>query len=160
VLAACRVLAGVSAQSVAAVEDVVDLIQFRALVVVASRGSVSLGELAEATQIHLSRASRMCDRMVGMGLRNRADDPANRRQLIVTLTPEGRRIGEEVIGRRRAAVNRSWRACRNSVARSWSRCCWSSPPQPVNRLTLICGRSAGQPDSCRAPCREETSERS
>lgn len=104
VLAACRVLVAVSAQSMAAVEDVADLTQVRALVVVASRGSVSLGELATATGIHLTRASRLCDRLVAKGLINRADDPSNRRQLTLTLTPSGQQVVRTVIRRRREAV--------------------------------------------------------
>lgn len=103
-LAACRVLVAVSAQSIAAVEDVADLTQVRALVVVASRGSVSLSELSEAANIHLTRASRLCDRLVLMGLLNRADDPANRRQLTLTLTPAGEWVVAEVMRRRREAI--------------------------------------------------------
>jgi DNA-binding MarR family transcriptional regulator len=103
-LAACRVLVAISAQSIAAVEDVADLTQVRALVVVASRGSVSLGELSEAAHIHLTRASRLCDRLVMKGLLNRADDPANRRQLVLTLTPAGQDVVDEVMRRRREAI--------------------------------------------------------
>jgi len=103
-LAACRVLVAVSAQSIAAVEDMVDLIEFRALVVVASRGSVSLSELSEGAHFHLTRASRLCDRLTVRGLLNRADDPTNRRQLILTLTPEGTRVVQEVMRRRRAIL--------------------------------------------------------
>jgi DNA-binding MarR family transcriptional regulator len=103
-LAACQVLVGISAQSMAAVSDVADLIQVRALVVVAGRGSVSLSELAAAMDIHLTRASRLCDRLVLKGLLHRADDPANRRQLILTLTPSGRQVTRTVIQRRRAAL--------------------------------------------------------
>lgn len=105
-LAACRVLVAVSARSMAAVEDVADLTQVRALVVVASRGSVSLSELAAATSIHLTRASRLCDRMVANGLINRADDPADRRQLTLTLTPAGKQVVRTVMQRRRAAIER------------------------------------------------------
>ena len=104
VLAACRVLVAISAQSIAAVEDVADLTQVRALVVIASRGSVSLSELSEATNIHLTRASRLCDRLVVKGLLNRADDPANRRQLTLTLTPAGRQLVQKVLHRRRRAI--------------------------------------------------------
>lgn len=104
VQAACRVLVAISAQSIAAVEDVVDLTQFRALVVIASRGSVSLAELAEAARLHMSKASRMCDRMVSLGLIDRADDPDNRRQLTLTLTKQGSRLVQDVMTRRRAAL--------------------------------------------------------
>jgi DNA-binding MarR family transcriptional regulator len=103
-LAACRVLVAASAQSIAAVEDVADVMQVRALVVLASRRSVSLSELAEAANIHLTRASRLCDRLVLKGLVDRADDPANRRQLTLTLTPSGERVVRSVMASRRKAI--------------------------------------------------------
>lgn len=65
VMAACRVLVAVSAQSIAAAEQVVGAAQFRVLVIMASRGPVSLGGLAGAAGMHVSTASRICDRMVG-----------------------------------------------------------------------------------------------
>ena len=105
VLAACRVLVGVSAQSIAAIADTVDLLQFRVLVVVASRGSVSLQELADAARLHISKASRMCDRMVRSGLLNRAADPADRRHLELTLTTQGADMVGTVMSRRRAAIH-------------------------------------------------------
>lgn len=104
VLAACRILVTLSARSIAAVEDVADLAQMRALVVMASRGSVSLGELATAANLHLTRASRLCDRMVAEGLIHRADDPADRRQLTLTLTPSGERVVHTVMQHRRDAI--------------------------------------------------------
>jgi DNA-binding MarR family transcriptional regulator len=104
VLAACRILVTLSAQSIAAVADVADVTQVRALVVMASRGSVSLGELATAANLHPSRASRLCDRMVAEGLIHRADDPANRRQLTLTLTLSGERVVRTVMKHRRNAI--------------------------------------------------------
>lgn len=101
VLAASRVLVAISAQSIAAVEDTVDLAQFRALVVVSSRGSVTLGELAEAAALTLSTASRMCERLVGLGLLDRADDPENRRQLRLTVTKAGRAVVAKAMRHRR-----------------------------------------------------------
>jgi DNA-binding MarR family transcriptional regulator len=103
VLAACRVLVAISARSIA-VEHQADVAQFRALVILASRGSVSLGELSSSAGLKLSTASRMCDRMVVDGLVNRADDPANRRQLVLTLTDRGRGVVAAVARRRRAAL--------------------------------------------------------
>jgi predicted transcriptional regulator len=93
--AACRAPVAISAQSIAAVEDVADLMQVRAFVIVASQESVSLKELAEGANIHVTRASRLCDRMIANGLINRADDPADRHQLTITLTPEGPACGPD-----------------------------------------------------------------
>jgi DNA-binding MarR family transcriptional regulator len=104
VLAACRILVKLSAQSIAAVEGVADVAQVRALVVISRRGSVSLGELAAAANLHVTRASRLCDRLVADGLICRVDDPANRRQLILTLTPSGERVVRTVMQHRRAAI--------------------------------------------------------
>ena len=104
VLAACRVLVALSAQSIAAVADVADVAQVRTLVVISSRGSVSLGELAAAANLHLTKASRLCDRMVVVGLIHRADDPVDRRQLTLTLTPKGERVVRAVMAHRRAVV--------------------------------------------------------
>ena len=104
VLAACRVLVALSAQSIAAVEDLADVVQVRALVVISSRGSLSLSELASAADLHLTRASRLCDRMVAKGLIDRAEDSANRRQVILTLTAKGQRVVHDVMAHRRAAI--------------------------------------------------------
>jgi DNA-binding MarR family transcriptional regulator len=104
VLAASRILVGISAQSIAAVEEIVDLTQLRVLVIVASRGSASLGVVAEAARLHPSTASRLCDRMVTMGLIDRADDPADRRQLTLTLTARGHQVVQQVMNQRRAAI--------------------------------------------------------
>jgi len=104
VLAACRVLVAISARSIAAVDDTVDLPHFRALVVVGSRGPMSLGELAGATGMNLSTASRMCDRLVAMGLVHRTEDPANRRQLSLSLTDAGVDVVARAMRQRREAL--------------------------------------------------------
>ena len=104
VLSACRVLVAVAAQSIAAVEESADLLQVRALVVIASRGPVSLGELATSAGLHLTRASRLCDRMVRAGLITREVDTANRRQVTLSLTFAGQQVVETVMRRRWAAI--------------------------------------------------------
>jgi DNA-binding MarR family transcriptional regulator len=105
VLATCRLLVALSAQSMAVVADLVDPTQVRVLVITASRGPISLGELAEAASLTPSTASRLCDRMVARGLLDRSDDPTNRRALNLTLTKDGRTVVEKMIAHRRAAIN-------------------------------------------------------
>lgn len=107
VLRACRVLVALSARSILAVEDVADVVQVRILVVVAAAESASLGEVAEAAGLHVSRASRLCDRMVAAGLLHRANDPTDRRLLTLTLTPAGHRVVQSVMSRRRKEVSRA-----------------------------------------------------
>lgn len=100
VLDACRVLVAITARSMAATSEVTDLLHLRALVVLWSRPSLSLGELADAVGIHLTRASRLCDRLVTRGLVDRADDPVNRRQLVLRLTPAGHEVVQHVMHER------------------------------------------------------------
>lgn len=103
-LAASRVLVGVSAQSIAAVEDSLTVVQFRALVIVASRGPIHLTALADAMRVHPSNATRTCDRLVADGLLDRRENPDDRRHLALTLTAPGRQILDAVMDRRRAAI--------------------------------------------------------
>jgi DNA-binding MarR family transcriptional regulator len=104
VLDACRSLVAISAWSVEAVADQVDLVQLRILVMLAARGTSSLRDLADATRLHLSRASRACDRLVGKNLITRSDDPDDRRVLQLDLTPDGEAVLRKVMNARRKAV--------------------------------------------------------
>lgn len=99
-LAACRVLVAITARSMAAASEVTDLLHLRVLVVLSSGPPLSLGALADAVGIHLTRASRVCDRLVTRGLVDRADDPGNRRQLLLRLTPSGRDVVDRVMHER------------------------------------------------------------
>jgi len=99
-LAASRALVGVSARSLADVDEVT-LPQFRALVVVASGGSATVGELAVRLDIHPSTATRLCDRLVRKGLIRRIESNADRRETEIVLTGKGRRLVERVTLRRR-----------------------------------------------------------
>src|SRR3954468_20830448 len=91
-LVASRCLVAISAQSMAAVGDQVDVVQLRMLVVVASRSSCTLGELARAAGLHLSTASRTGDRLVAGGLLFRTPRAADRRTLEFTLTADGEEL--------------------------------------------------------------------
>ncbi|WP_141843987.1 MarR family winged helix-turn-helix transcriptional regulator [Humibacillus xanthopallidus] len=104
VLRACRILVAITARSLAAVPQVTDPLQMRAMVVLRSRETLSLGQLARSVGIHLTRASRLCDRLVSQGLVDRTDDPANRRQLLLRLTAEGRDVVDEVMRQRAEAI--------------------------------------------------------
>lgn len=106
VMVAARMLVAVSAQSVAAVGEVVTLPQLRVLVMVASRGPLNLGAVADGLGIHPSNATRACDRLVGAGLLDRRDDPADRRNLVLELTGAGRRLVGEMMDHRRTAIAR------------------------------------------------------
>lgn len=104
VMLAARALVAVTARSVAAVEEVVTLSQLRVLVMVASRGALNLGAVAAGLGVHPSNATRAVDRLVGAGLLERRDDPADRRNLILELSPQGRGLVERVMADRRSAI--------------------------------------------------------
>ncbi|HJT03130.1 MAG TPA: MarR family transcriptional regulator [Pseudonocardiaceae bacterium] len=104
VMLATRVLVAVTAQSVASVEDQVTLPQLRVLVMIASRGPQNLASVAQALGVHPSNATRRCDRLVDAGLIHRSDDPTDRRNLVLQLTPSGWELVEQMVERRRAAL--------------------------------------------------------
>jgi DNA-binding MarR family transcriptional regulator len=101
---AARALVAISAQSLAAVDEVVTAPQLRVLVMVASRGPLNLGTVARGLGVHPSNATRACDRLVAAGLLDRRDDPADRRNLQLQLTEQGRGLVDEVMDRRRHAI--------------------------------------------------------
>jgi DNA-binding MarR family transcriptional regulator len=104
VMAAARVLVAVSARSVAEVDDVVSLPQLRVMVMLASCGALNLTAVARGLGVHSSNATRACDRLVAAGLVERRDDPADRRNLVLELTEQGKLLVERVMDHRRAAI--------------------------------------------------------
>ena len=105
-LSASRVLVGVSARSLAEVEGTVTVTQFRTLVVLDSHGEINLNRLAELLGVNASTALRMIDRLLVAGLVTRRDNPANRREVLLGLSPAGRRVVRKVTRRRRTELAR------------------------------------------------------
>lgn len=105
VLRASRALVGVAARSLSDVEDEVTLPQYRALVVLAN-SERSLGDLAEALDVHPSSATRLCARLESKRLITRRPAKESRRELVVSLTPQGRKIVDAVTRRRRREIIR------------------------------------------------------
>jgi len=104
VMRASRVLVGVVAHSVAEVEDLVSLPQFRVLVIIASKAPVNLGQVADGLGVHASNATRTVDKLVTAGFVERADDPADRRFLMLNLTSAGHDVVERVMAYRRSSI--------------------------------------------------------
>jgi DNA-binding MarR family transcriptional regulator len=104
VLTASRMLAVVSARSLAAVTDRVTQPQFRLLAVLAAHGDVKLVELAEQLGVNPSTAMRMLDRLIAAGLAERQSNPGNRRETMLRLTPAGRRLVDDVTAARRRKI--------------------------------------------------------
>jgi DNA-binding MarR family transcriptional regulator len=103
-LTASRALVGVSARSLARVEDAVTITQFRTLVVLEGHGDTRLNQLAERLGVTPSTALRMVDRLIAAHLVTRQENKADRREVFIALTGEGARLVREVTERRRAEI--------------------------------------------------------
>lgn len=106
ILTASRVLVGVSARSLADIEDTVTLTQFRSLVVLDSHGVINLNRLADLLAVNRSTAMRMIDRLLVAELVSRQENPANRREVLLDLTDQGRRLVRQVTNTRRTEIAR------------------------------------------------------
>jgi DNA-binding MarR family transcriptional regulator len=75
--------------------------QLRALLAVEESPGVNLRRLAEALSMILSSASRLCDRLVAAGLIDRESSRSDRREIALSLTPNGVRLLAELRTERR-----------------------------------------------------------
>jgi len=105
-ISASRALVAVAARSVAGLTAEVTLPQYRALVVLASRGPQRGVEIATELGINPSTATRLIDRLVRADLAERKPVPGDRRAVLVSLRPAGSRLVRTVGRRRRAEVAR------------------------------------------------------
>jgi DNA-binding MarR family transcriptional regulator len=105
-IAASRALVAVAARSVAGLGTEVTLPQYRALVVLASRGPQRGVDLAAELGVNPSTATRLIDRLVRADLVDRRPLESDRRAVLVTLRPAGRRLVTTVNRRRRTEVAR------------------------------------------------------
>ena len=104
VLTASRTLVAVATQSLGAAAEDTTIAQYRALVVLASRGPQRMTDLAAALDVTPSTAGRMCDRLVRKGLIRRHRARADRRAVQVSLTAAGRQVVDQATARRRALI--------------------------------------------------------
>lgn len=104
VLAASRLLVGMSVRSLAAVGERATLPQFRMMVALSARRASKLVTVADTLRVAPSTAMRMVDRLIAAGLVERRTNPDNRRETLLRLTDEGRRTVDDVAARRRAEV--------------------------------------------------------
>ncbi len=91
-LLASRALVAVAARSVDDVQSDLTLPQYRALVVLGSRGGLNVTVLADEVGVHQTTASRLVARLVGDGLVERETNADNRREVRLELTSAGRAL--------------------------------------------------------------------
>ncbi len=104
VLTASRTLVAVATASLGDAADDITIAQYRALVVLASRGPQRMADLAAALDVAPSTAGRMCDRLLRKGLIRRQRARADRRAVQVSITAAGRQVVDEATARRRALL--------------------------------------------------------
>ena len=104
VLAASRAFVAVATRSLGAAADETTLAQYRALVVLASRGPQRVGDLAGVLGVAPSTAGRMSDRLLRKGLIRRHRARQDRRAVQVSITAGGRAVVAEATARRRELI--------------------------------------------------------
>jgi DNA-binding MarR family transcriptional regulator len=104
VLAASRAVVAVATRSLGAAAEDTTLAQYRALVVLASRGPQRMVDLAGTLGVTASTAGRMCDRLVRKGLIRRQRARSDRRAVQVSVSAAGRAVVDQATARRRDLI--------------------------------------------------------
>lgn len=105
VLAATRAFVGVAARSLHDISDEVSLAQYRVLVLLDGRDSLTMGELAVCLDVNPSTVTRVCDVLVDKKLIRRLATTINRRGVRAQLSARGRRLIDQVMDHRRQLID-------------------------------------------------------
>lgn len=102
VMRMARLMLATVVRSAAHVDERLTPRQLRVLVLVAdSPTAVTPSAVAAALDLHLSSASRLCDRLVSAGWLDRQESPQDRRNFILSLTGDGSAVLAGVMAYRR-----------------------------------------------------------
>jgi DNA-binding MarR family transcriptional regulator len=104
VLTDSRSLIAVATRSLGAAAEETMIAQYRALVVLASRGPQRMADLAAALEVAPSTAGRLCNRLVRKGLIRRHRARVDRRAVLVSVAVAGRHVVDQATARRRALI--------------------------------------------------------
>lgn len=96
-MATSRVMTALVARTLAGVEETVSVPQFRVLVMLRYEGALNLKSIADGLGVNPSNASRACDKLVGAGLVHRGDAAHDRRNVSISLTPDGRDLVDSLM---------------------------------------------------------------
>ena len=77
---------------------------YRALDVLDQKGRLTAGELAREMHLTTGAVTSVLDRLERAGYARRLRDPADRRRVLVEISPEVTRAGEQIYGRPEDAV--------------------------------------------------------
>ncbi len=138
---ASRALVGIAASSIASVVDDVTVPQWRVLVMVDTRGPLNLAAVAAGLDVNPSNASRICDRLIKAGWLDRRESPTDRRNITLSLTPDGRRLVTKVVRHRRRAITKVLRGIspreRELVAAAFDRFATAAGEPGHDEVSLI-----------------------
>ncbi|HVV21573.1 MAG TPA: MarR family transcriptional regulator [Pseudonocardiaceae bacterium] len=104
VMAATRLLMGLSSRSIASVDESITLPQFRLLSTLSAQGPLKLSSLADYLDVNPSTATRMIDRLIGSNLVSRQVNPNSRREIMVELTRNGANVVSKINEHRRTEI--------------------------------------------------------
>jgi DNA-binding MarR family transcriptional regulator len=97
-----KLVSAAIAHSLAVADAKVTLPQLRVLVMVRDQEPMNLSAVADALGVNPSNASRTCDRLVQSGLLDRREDPHDRRNVVLTLTPSGTQLVQSMLNQRQS----------------------------------------------------------
>lgn len=78
--------------------------QVRVMTVVSARGKATVSSIADALELSRPATSEMIDRMVEIGYVSREANPADRRQVLISLTPGAAVTMDGIVAQRRAIL--------------------------------------------------------
>lgn len=102
--AVARAMVALTSRSLARMDGDLTLAQYRALVVLVSRGPQRTSDLADELGIASSTATRLVDRLAHKGFVDRRQGQTDRRSVWLTLTETGKQLVGEAMNRRRAEL--------------------------------------------------------
>ncbi len=97
---ASTVITAIVVRSLTSATPEVTVVQARVLVIVWGLGTANVNAVAQGLGVNASNASRTCDRLVKAGLLTREQADDDRRNVLLTLSDEGRRLVDSVMEQR------------------------------------------------------------
>ena len=113
-------------------EVAVTMSQAKVLYLIAASQGMRMSEIATRLGVSISTTSGLVDRLVDHGLLARHDDPADRRQVVVTITPSG------------SADLERFRELNAAQMRRLLACLGDSELDVVERATVLLAAAAGE----------------
>jgi DNA-binding MarR family transcriptional regulator len=104
-MVASRTINAIIVRALAQVDEVLTVPQLRVLVVLTRTEYASLSAVAGEIGVNPSNTSRTCEQLVQRGLITRAEDPRDRRRLLLALSPAGRELLDQVMTQRREMLD-------------------------------------------------------